>query len=174
MSVAVALIAAVAENGVIGNHGTIPWRLPGDFAHFRRMTMGKPLIMGRKTFESIGRPLPGRTNIVVSRHAGYQPDGVIVISSLEAALEHAQAIAKADRANEVMIGGGAEIYRQAMPFADRMYLTVVALQPEGDTFFPQIDFEQWKPGGEINVAPHPEDTASFRVRVYRRNPLARR
>ncbi len=174
MSVAVALIAAVAENGVIGDGNHIPWRLPGDFAHFKRMTMGKPLIMGRKTFESIGRPLPGRTNIVVSRQEGYQPDGVIVISSLEAALDHAQEIAKADRANEVMVGGGAEIYRQALPFADRMYITQVMLEPQGDAYFPPIDFEQWKPGGEINVAAHPDDSAAFRVRVYRRNPLARR
>ena len=175
MTVAVALIAAIAENGVIGNGNAIPWRLPGDFAHFKRMTMGKPLIMGRKTFESIGRPLPGRTSIVVSRQAGYRgPDGVIVLSTLEAALERAQEIAKADRANEVMIGGGAEIYRQALPFADRMYLTQVALEPDGDTFFPPIDFEQWKSAGEINVASHPNDTAAFRVRVYRRNPLARR
>lgn len=174
MSVAVALIAAVAENGVIGHGNAIPWRIPSDFAHFKRMTMGKPLIMGRKTFESIGRPLPGRTSIVVSRQEGYQPQGVLVISSLEAALDRAQEIAKADRANEVMIGGGAEIYRQAMPFADRMYLSVVALEPEGDAFFPAIDFEQWKPAGEINVAAHPNDSAAFRVRVYRRNPLARR
>lgn len=174
MTVAVAIIAAVAENGVIGSANLIPWRLPGDFAHFKRMTMGKPLIMGRKTFESIGRPLPGRTNIVVTRQKGYQPPGVLVISSLEAALDHAQAIAKADRANEVMIGGGAEIYRQALPIADRMYLTQVMLEPAGDTFFPAIDFEQWKPGGEVNVAAHPQDTAAFRVRVYRRNPLARR
>ncbi len=174
MSVAIALIAAVAENGVIGDGNTIPWRLPSDFAHFKRMTLGKPLIMGRKTFESIGRPLPGRTNIVVSRQEGYQPDGVIVISSLEAALDHAQEIATADRANEVMIGGGAEIYRQAMPFADRMYLTQVVLEPPGDAFFPSIDFEQWKQAGEIDVAPHPNDSAAFRVRVYRRNTLARR
>lgn len=174
MSVAVALIAAVANNGVIGDRDGIPWRLPGDFAHFKRMTMGKPLIMGRNTFESIGRPLPGRTNIVVSRQEGYRPDGVVVASSLEEALERAQEIAVADRANEVMVGGGAEIYRQAMPFADRMYLTQVELEPEGDTYFPPIDFEQWKPGGEVNVAPHPGDTAAFRVRVYRRNPLARR
>ncbi len=174
MSVAVAIIAAVAENGVIGQGNGIPWRLPSDFAHFKRMTLGKPLIMGRKTFESIGRPLPGRTNIVVTRQEGYQPDGVLVISSLEAALEHAQEIAKADRANEVMIGGGAEIYRQALPFADRMYLTQVALAPEGDAFFPPIDFEQWKAAGEISVAPHPNDSAAFRVRVYRRNALTRR
>ena len=92
----------------------IPWRLPTDFAFFKRMTLGKPLIMGRKTFESIGRPLPGRTNIVVSRQKGYQPDGVIVIDTLDAALDHAQAIAAADRADEVMIGGGAQIYREAM------------------------------------------------------------
>src|SRR5690606_3952955 len=91
MTVAVAIIAAIAENGVIGNGNLIPWRLPGDFAHFKRMTMGKPLIMGRKTFESIGRPLPGRTNIVVTRQEGYQPPGVLVMSSLEAALDHAQA-----------------------------------------------------------------------------------
>ena len=174
MSVAVAIIAAIAENGVIGDGNSIPWRLPGDFAHFKRMTLGKPLIMGRKTFESIGRPLPGRTNIVVTRQEGYQPDGVIVISSFEAALDHAQEIARADRANEVMIGGGAEIYRQALPLADRMYLTQVMLEPLGDTHFPPIDFDQWKAGGEIDVAAHPDDTASFRVRVYRRNPLARR
>ena len=174
MTVAVAIIAAVAENGVIGDGNHIPWRLPGDFAHFKRMTLGKPLIMGRKTFESIGRPLPGRTNIVVSRQEGYQPDGVIVMSSLEAALQHAQDIATADRANEVMIGGGAEIYRQAMPIADRMYLTQVSLKPHGDTYFPRIDFEQWKPAGEISMEPHPQDTAAFRVRVYRRNALARR
>jgi len=174
MSVAVAIIAAIAENGVIGSGNHIPWRLPGDFAHFKRMTMGKPLIMGRKTFESIGRPLPGRTSIVVTRQEGYQPPGVIVTSSLEAALDQAQAIAKADRANEVMIGGGAEIYQQALPIADRMYITQVMLEPAGDTFFPAIDFEQWKPGGEVNVAAHPEDSAAFRVRVYRRNPLARR
>lgn len=174
MSVAVAIIAAIANNGVIGSGDHIPWRLPGDFAHFKRMTMGKPLIMGRKTFESIGRPLPGRTNMVVTRKEGYQPDGVLVFSSLDAALERAQDIAMADKANEVMIGGGAEIYRQALPIADRMYLTQVELEPPGDIVFPTIDFEQWKPGGEINVAPHPEDDAAFRVRVYRRNPLARR
>lgn len=174
MTVAVALIAAVAENGVIGNGNAIPWRLPSDFAHFKRMTIGKPLIMGRKTFESIGRPLPGRTNIVISRQSGYQPEGVLVISSLEAALDHAQEIAKADRANEVMIGGGAEIYRQALPLADRMYLSQVALQPEGDTFFPAIDFTHWKPAGEIRVQPHPADSAAFRVRVYRRSAESRR
>lgn len=174
MNVAVALIAAVAQNGVIGAGNGNPWRLPSDFAHFKRMTMGKPLIMGRKTFESLGRPLPGRTNIVVSRQEDYHYDGVIMAPSLEAALDRAQEIAKSDRANEVMIGGGAEIYRLAMPLADRMYLTQVALEPEGDTFFPAIDFDLWKAAGEISVTRHPNDSAAFRVRVYRRNALARR
>jgi dihydrofolate reductase len=118
--------------------------------------------------------LPGRTNMVVTRKEGYHPLGVLVFSDLEAALDRAQHIAKTDKANEVMIGGGAEIYRQALPIADRMYLTQVELDPPGDIYFPAIDFEQWKPGGEINVAPHPEDDAAFRVRVYRRNPMARR
>jgi dihydrofolate reductase len=174
MSVAVSIIAAVAENGVIGSRNGIPWHIPSDFAHFRRMTLGKPLIMGRKTFESIGRPLPGRSTIVVSRQEGFRPEGVLVAPSLEAALDEAQAIARAERANEVMIGGGAEIYRQAMPLADRMYITQVKARPEGDAFFPPIDFEVWKPGGEVSVAAHPKDSAAFRVRVYRRNTLARR
>ena len=136
MTVAVAIIAAVAANGVIGNGNTIPWHLPSDFAHFKRMTVGKPLIMGRKTFESIGRPLPGRTNIVVTRQDGYHPDGVIVSPTLEAALEQAQAVATRDRANEVMIGGGGEIYAQALPIADRLYITHVGANPPGDAYFP--------------------------------------
>ena len=163
-----ALIAAVAENGVIGNKNTIPWRLPSDFAHFKRMTLGKPLIMGRKTFESIGRPLPGRTNIVVSRQPGYQPDGVLVISSLEAALDHAQSIAAADGAGEVMIGGGSQIYSEALPVADRLYLTWVELKPEGDAYFPPVNWPEWVEIDEMKVAPHANDTATFRIRVYQR------
>jgi dihydrofolate reductase len=174
MTVAVAIIAAVAANGVIGSANGIPWRLPSDFAHFKRMTVGKPLIMGRKTFESIGRPLPGRTNIVVSRQEGYQPDGVLVISSLEAALDHAQTIAATDRANEVMIGGGAEIYAQALPVADRLYITHVGATPDGDAHFPAVDMEEWKESGVINVPASPNDSAAFRIKVYRRAPNARR
>ncbi|MBI4923465.1 MAG: dihydrofolate reductase [Devosia nanyangense] len=172
MNLPVAIIAAVAENGVIGNGNAIPWRLPSDFAHFKRMTLGKPVIMGRKTFESIGRPLPGRTNIVVTRQEGYQPEGVLVISSLEAALEHAQAIAAADHAEEVMVAGGAEIYARAMPLADRLYITHVALAPAGDTHFPQITAWDWEDVGGVDVAPNPRDNAAFRVRVYRRRSKA--
>jgi dihydrofolate reductase len=174
MTVAVAIIAAVAANGVIGNNNLIPWHLPSDFAHFKRMTVGKPLIMGRRTFESIGRPLPRRTNIVVSRQEGYQPDGVIVISSLDAALEHAQEIAQADRANEVMIGGGAEIYAQALPLADRLYITHVGASPQGDAYFPAVNLEQWKESGVIDVPASPEDSAAFRIKVYRRAPNSQR
>lgn len=168
MSVPVALIAAVAENGIIGNKNAIPWRLPSDFAHFKRMTLGKPLIMGRKTFESIGRPLPGRTNIVVSGRPGYQADGVLVVSSLDAALDRAQSIAAAAGAVEVMIGGGAQIYAEALPAADRLYLTHVALRPEGDTYLPAINWAEWAEISEIEAPPHPNDSAAFRVKLYER------
>lgn len=168
MSVPVALIAAVAENGVIGVRNTIPWRLPSDFAYFKRMTVGKPLIMGRKTFESIGKPLPERVNIVVSRRQGYQPEGVLVMNGLGAALEHAQAIAAADGAGEVMIGGGEAIYREAMPLADRLYISHVALSPEGDSFFPQIDPAVWQVADEPDVPLSARDSAAFRIKVYAR------
>ena len=174
MTVPVAMIAAVAENGVVGNGNAIPWRLPSDFAHFKRTTLGKPLVMGRLTFESIGRPLPGRTNIVVSRRTNYQPEGVLVVSSLQAALERAQAIAATDGAAEVMIGGGAQIYAEALPFADRLYITHVALSPVGDAYFPPIDPAVWEPAGTIEVPPSPADTASYRVAVYEKRPSARR
>jgi dihydrofolate reductase len=174
MTVPVAIIAAVAENGVIGSSNAIPWRLPTDLAFFKRMTWGKPLIMGRKTFESIGRPLPGRTTMVVSRRRGYQPDGVLIISSLQTALEHAQAIAAADRAAEVMIVGGGEIYRQAMPLADRLYITHVQSAPSGDTRFPAIDPAEWEVRDEPQIAESDADNVGFRVKVYeRRQPALR-
>lgn len=174
MTSPVALIAAVAENQVIGAGNAIPWRLPSDFAFFRRMTIGKPLIMGRKTFESIGRPLPDRVNIVVSAQKGYQPDGVLVIDSLVDALEHAQAIAAADGAGEVMVAGGETIYRAALPIADRLYISHVALAPAGDASFPDIDPRTWRVVGTPEVPPDPRDTASFRVAIYeRRMPVVR-
>src|SRR5690242_13626262 len=170
VSVAVAIIAAVAANGVIGDRNTIPWRLPSDFAHFKRMTLGKPVIMGRKTYESIGHPLGGRTNIVVTRQEAFHPDGVLVVPSLEVALEQAQAIAAADRANEVMIAGGAEIYAQALPIADRLYITHVGLNPTGDAYFPRVTQDQWMDAGTISIPPNPSDSAPFRIRLYRRRP----
>jgi dihydrofolate reductase len=168
VSVPVALIAAVAENGVIGINGSIPWRLPSDFAFFKRTTMGKPLLMGRKTFESIGRPLPGRVNIVISAQPGYQPDGVLVFNSLVAALDRAQDIAKADGASEVMIGGGAGVYAEAMDLADRLYITNVALAPVGDTYFPEIEPSRWEVVAEPDVKPSERDSARFNIKVYER------
>lgn len=169
MNVPVALIAAVAENGVIGANGGIPWKIPSDMAFFKRTTMGKPIIMGRKQFETVGKALPGRTNIVVTRQQGYQPDGVLVMDSLDAAIDHAKTIARADGAGEVMVIGGGEIYAQAMPVADKLYISHVALAPEGDTFFPPIDPCVWKVVDEPEVPLTGRDGAAFSVRVYARH-----
>ncbi len=140
----VAIIVAVAENGVIGRGNDLPWRLPEDMKHFKRVTMGKPVIMGRKTWESIGRPLPGRHNIVITRNPSFAAEGADVVPSLEAALELAQGIAAADGAAEAIVMGGAEIYRAALPRADRLYITEVHAAVEGDTFLPEIEWDQWQ------------------------------
>jgi dihydrofolate reductase len=172
MSVLVAMIAAVAGNGVIGTGGKIPWRIPSDMAFFKRTTMGKPIVMGRKQFESMGRPLAGRTNLVVSRQAGYQPDGVIVIDDLDAAIDHAVAIAEADGEGEAMIIGGGEIYAQAMARADRLYISHVALEPEGEVRFPEIDPSAWLVVREPEVEPSKKDATPFHVAIYERHPGA--
>jgi len=171
MSVSISMIAAVAENNVIGANGGIPWRIPADMAFFKRTTMGRPIIMGRKQFETVGRPLPGRTNLVVSRQRGFQPDGVIVIDDLAAALDHARSVAEADGVDEAMVIGGGEIYRQALDQADRLYISHVALAPEGDVFFPAIDPAQWEMIKEHIVPASPRDEALFRVRIYERRAL---
>ncbi len=168
MSVPVAMIVAVGSNGVIGSQGGIPWRLPSDFAHFKRTTLGKPLIMGRKTFESIGRPLPGRTNIIVTRRRDYRRVGAVVVSSLAEALEKARRVAVADGATEVMIGGGGEIYREAMPQAERLYVTHVEAAPEGDAYFPDIDPLLWEVEQVLAIERTDRDSAPFSVKVYRR------
>ena len=133
----ISLIAAIGRNGVIGSAGAIPWRLPADQQRFKQVTMGRPLIMGRKTHESIGRPLPGRRNIVVSRRPGYQAAGCEVVTSFEAALA-----AAGD--GEIFVIGGAELYRAALPSADRLYLTWVDLAPAGDVSFPAYGLDQWE------------------------------
>lgn len=168
MTVPVAMIAAIGENFVIGREGQIPWRLPTDFAHFKRMTIGKPLIMGRKTFASIGRPLPGRTNLIVTRQPDFAADGVVVCRSLEEALARAQAIAATDGAGEVMIGGGGELYREAMPLAERLHITHVAASPEGDARFPPIDPEVWEVTQRHEVGRTDKDSADFTVLTYSR------
>lgn len=164
----IAMIAGVARNNVIGADGGIPWTIPSDMAFFRRTTMGKPIVMGRKQYETVGRPLPGRTNIVVTRQAGYAPEGVLVVSSLDAALEMARNIAGRDGVDEVMVIGGGDIYAQGMPLSDRLYISHVDLAPEGDVLFPAIDPAVWQVIGEPEVAVSEKDSASFRVRVYGR------
>ena len=131
----VTLIAAVARNGVIGADGGIPWHLPEDFAHFKATTLGHTLVMGRATFDSIGRPLPGRTTIVLTRDPGWTADGVLTARDLEEAL----ALAEGD----VYVAGGATVYAAALPYADEQLLSEVDLEPDGDTFYPEFDEEQW-------------------------------
>lgn len=140
MPVRLALIAAVARNGVIGRNGDLPWRIPADLQFFKSTTMGKPLIMGRRTFKSIGKALPGRTNIVVTRSAGFTADDV------EVAADFDQALVIADRhgGDEIMVIGGGEIYATALPRADRLYLTEVHIDAEGNVFFPELDRTQWR------------------------------
>lgn len=136
----ISLVAAVDECRVIGHQGQLPWHLPADLRHFKSVTMGHPLVMGRKTHESIGEPLPGRENIVLSRNPDFQAPGCTVADSLPAAFEHAEALG-ADRA---MVIGGQEVFRQALPQADRMELTLVAGCHAGDAFFPRFDENQWE------------------------------
>lgn len=166
--ITVAMIAAVGRNGAIGSGGDLPWRLPTDFAFYKATTMGKPLIMGRKTFESIGKPLPGRTNIVVTRQPGYAPEGVVVFADLDAAIDHARQIARRDGVDEVFINGGGEIYRAAMPQAERLYITHVDAEPKGDTFFPEIAENAWACRVLPDVVPGERDSAAFTVYVYER------
>ena len=134
----VSLIAAVAENGVIGRNNTLPWRLPADLRHFRRLTLGHPVLLGRRNYESIGRPLPQRTNIVLTRRAGFEAPGCIVVHSLP------DALAAAGDAAETFVAGGAEIYAQAYGRAERFYLTRVHAEVPGDTRFPEVDWSQWR------------------------------
>ena len=138
------LIAALGENRVIGVDNSMPWHLPGDFKYFKATTLGKPIIMGRKTWDSLGRPLPGRLNIVVSRQTDLRLEGAEVFPSLEAAVERAQAWALEQGVDELMLIGGAQLYAQGLQQADRLYLTRVALSPEGDAWFPAFDENQWK------------------------------
>ncbi|WP_035515577.1 dihydrofolate reductase [Pseudohaliea rubra] len=135
-----AMIVAAAENDVIGRHNALPWALPEDLRYFRRVTMGKPVIMGRRTFESIGRPLPGRCNIVVTANTAFVADGVRVVHSLDEALMLAGAVAASDAVDEVMLIGGAQLYALGLPQVERIYLTRVHGDIPGDAFLPPVDW----------------------------------
>lgn len=166
--VRLSMIAAVARNNVIGHDGEMLWHIPSDFKHFKAVTMGKPMVMGRKQYESVGRPLPGRVNIVVSGQESYQPEGVLVFNALDAALDHAREIALADGVDEVMVIGGGEIYRQSLPHADRLYISHVDLEPEGAVVFPEIDEKTWKTVQNLPVTADPRDEADYSITIYDR------
>ncbi|WP_429022000.1 type 3 dihydrofolate reductase [Aeromonas allosaccharophila] len=146
----ISMIAAMAHDRVIGKDNQMPWHLPADLAHFKRVTLGKPVLMGRKTFESIGRPLPGRRNLVISRNPGYQVEGIEVVGSVEAAL----ALLAGSSVEELMVIGGGHLYGEMLPSADRLYLTQIDLAVEGDTRFPTFDDGQWQ---RIECESHPAD-----------------
>ncbi|MEC9368632.1 MAG: dihydrofolate reductase [Pseudomonadota bacterium] len=163
MSARIAIVVAVAENGVIGRDGSIPWRLPGDLKHFRSVTMGKPLIMGRKTFDSIGKPLDGRDNIVLTRDTKFRHEGVTTVTSVEDAVHAAQRFAAVRKADEIAVIGGGDIYNLMMPHADRIYLTRVHGRPEGDTFFAVPDPTDWQVRSEVRHRAGPKDSSDFSI-----------
>lgn len=133
----ISIIVAVAKNGVIGDKNSLLWHLREDMIHFRTTTSGHPVVMGRKTYDSIGRPLPKRTNVVITRDTNLAIEGCTMVHSLD------EAVAMFDKSEEVFIIGGAQIYKQALPIADRIYLTVIDKEYEGDTSFPEIDYSAW-------------------------------
>lgn len=150
----IVLIAAIADNGVIGDDNRLIWRLKTDLRRFRSLTLGRPVLMGRKTFLSIGKPLPGRETIVLTRDAGFSAEGVRIAHSLDEALALGQEVAAASGADSVIVAGGAEIYRQALPLADRLELTLVHTKPPGDALFPDWERYAFLPGAK---EPHPAD-----------------
>jgi dihydrofolate reductase len=153
----IAIIVAVAENGVIGRDGRLPWHISSDLKRFRALTMGKPVIMGRKTFQSLARPLDGRDNIVITRNPNFRSEGATFVPSFEAALALARERAQARGADEIMVIGGAEVYRAALPLADRIYLTRVRAAPAGDTFFPEPASAEWQMVSAEELARGPSD-----------------
>ena len=164
-----ALIAALADNRVIGIDNRLPWHLPADLKHFKAVTLGKPIIMGRKTWDSLGRPLPGRLNLVVSRQPGLQLDGAEVFASLPAAIARADQWARQQGVDELMLIGGAELYAQGLALAQRLYLTRVHLQPEGDAWFPEFAESAWQLGERDEHAATAETPAHAYERWERGN-----
>ena len=151
MTMRLSIIVAAARNNVIGSDGGMPWRLSSDLQRFKKLTLGKPIIMGRKTFDSIGKPLPGRTNIVVTRDKEWQSPGAVNVRSLDQAIEMANEISSSSGAEELFVIGGGEIYRQALDLVDRIYLTRVEADIEGDTKFPKLKEEDWRSSNEEHI-----------------------
>jgi dihydrofolate reductase len=164
----IVLVFAVAENGVIGRDNAIPWRLKSDMQRFKALTIGKPVVMGRKTFASLRKPLPGRTNIVITRDATFQAAGAVVTTSLSAARDVALGDALRRSAGEIAVIGGAEIYAQWMDTADRLEVTEVHAAPEGDTHLAPIDPKEWEEAARVRNPAAAEDGADFSYVTYRR------
>ena len=164
----IVLVAAIGENNVIGKDGQLPWKIRSDLRHFRALTLDKPVIMGRKTFESIGKALDRRTNIVITRDPKFAAEGVETAPSLEAALDLARKDAEKRGANEIMIIGGADIFAAAMPLADRLEITHVHASPAGDVHFPAIDMKHWYEDKREKREAGPDDDAGCSVATYLR------
>ncbi|WP_181702504.1 dihydrofolate reductase [Chthonobacter albigriseus] len=164
----IAIIVAIADNGVIGADGDMPWKVSADLKRFRRLTMGKPVVMGRKTLQSIGKPLDGRDNIVLTRDPNFAAEGILIARDLASALELARGIAVGRGVDEVLVIGGGILYAEALPLADRLYVTHIAASPAGDTRFPAIDPAVWRPVDEEPLPRGPKDTADARAVTYER------
>ncbi|MBK5273023.1 MAG: dihydrofolate reductase [Bacteroidia bacterium] len=164
----ISLVVAAATNNAIGKGGSLPWSLPNDMKYFKNVTWGMPVIMGRKTFEELDKPLSGRKNIVITRREKWKPEGVVVVSNFEDALF----VAKATDANEVMVIGGGEIYRMAFEKARRIYLTRVKAEPEGDTFFPDLDSKEWQLVKHQDHVADKKNVYDYSFQVWERKELA--
>jgi dihydrofolate reductase len=168
----IVVLAAVAGNGVIGRGNALPWRLKSDMQHFRAVTMNKPVVLGRKTYLSIGKPLKGRTTIVVSRDRAFAAPGIVVAPDLDAALAAARGDALRRNADAIVIAGGADIYAQVMPLATRLIITEVHKHLEGDTHFPAIDPKAWREIARSEQEPAADDEAPFAFVTYQRADAA--
>jgi dihydrofolate reductase len=157
----IALVAAAARNHVIGRDNRLLWRIKADLRHFRDLTIGKPVIMGRKTFQSIGKPLPNRDTIVITRDAGFAAEGVVVVRTLDEAFEAAEAAAAARGVSDIMVAGGGDIYAQTIGRADRLHMTEVDAEPDGDAYFPAIDRKLWRETRREAHRKGPDDDAAY-------------
>lgn len=166
--VPIILVVAVAENGVIGRDNQLPWRIKSDLKFFKSVTLNKPVVMGRKTYRSIGKPLPGRTNIVITRQQDFAAPGILVASGIDQALSAARGDALRRGADAIAVIGGTEIFAQTLPLADRLILTLVHANPPGDTYFPPVDPAVWREAERLPQPKGPDDEYGFTIVNYER------
>jgi len=170
--IAIVLVVAVAENGVIGRDNKLPWRIKSDLKFFKSVTMDRPVVMGRKTYDSIGKPLPGRTNIVITRRPDFAAPGILVAPGVEPALAAARGDALRRGADTIAVIGGTEIFAQTLPLADRIILTLVHAKPVGDTYFPDLDPAVWREAERLPQPKGPDDEYGFTIVHYQRGGAA--